>query len=185
MSSSPNDDLDKSSHISDHIANPIPAYLGQDAELITAQGHIITKDGVVVLAKDSEKDPFTRNIFSDPEIVAYYRAVYEKAKYECRHIFDPQFTWESDEEKRLIRKLDWHGKQRSTFAAIHYQHIHTVCLWACVMFFGLQVDRGNLVQAVSGTLLQDLNLSTNGTFYAFNFYKAKAHLISQITTMGI
>lgn len=30
------------------------------------------------------------------------------------------------------------------------------------MFFGLQVDRGNLVQAVSDNLLEDLNLNTNG-----------------------
>lgn len=30
------------------------------------------------------------------------------------------------------------------------------------MFFALQVDRGNLSQAVSGTFLADLKLSTNG-----------------------
>lgn len=30
------------------------------------------------------------------------------------------------------------------------------------MFFGLQVDRGNLVQAVSDNMLDDLDLSTNG-----------------------
>jgi hypothetical protein len=30
------------------------------------------------------------------------------------------------------------------------------------MFFGLQVDRGNLVQAVSDNLLSDLKLNTNG-----------------------
>lgn len=30
------------------------------------------------------------------------------------------------------------------------------------MFFGLQVDRGNLVQAVSDNLLADLKLNTNG-----------------------
>lgn len=31
------------------------------------------------------------------------------------------------------------------------------------MFFGLQVDRSNLIQAVSDNMLDDLGLSTNGT----------------------
>jgi hypothetical protein len=35
----------------------------------------------------------------------------------------------------------------------------------CIMFFALQVDRGNLVQAVSDTLLTDLGLTTNGKFH--------------------
>lgn len=30
------------------------------------------------------------------------------------------------------------------------------------MFFGLQVDRGNLAQAVSDNMLDDLGLDTNG-----------------------
>lgn len=33
------------------------------------------------------------------------------------------------------------------------------------MFFGLQVDRNNLTQAVSGTFLKDLKLNTNGTIH--------------------
>lgn len=36
----------------------------------------------------------------------------------------------------------------------------------CVMFFGLQVDRGNLSQAVSDNMLDDLGLSTNGEIFA-------------------
>lgn len=39
------------------------------------------------------------------------------------------------------------------------------------MFFGLQVDRGNLVQAVSDNLLDDLGLSTNGERNASSDYK--------------
>lgn len=39
--------------------------------------------------------------------------------------------------------------------------VSQVCLWACVMFFSLQMDRGNINQAVSGTLLKDLKLTTN------------------------
>jgi len=37
----------------------------------------------------------------------------------------------------------------------------------CIMFFSLQVDRGNLVQAVSDNLLDDLGLSTDGIMHLF------------------
>ncbi|KAF1816976.1 MFS general substrate transporter [Eremomyces bilateralis CBS 781.70] len=84
------------------------------------------------------------NPFADPQVRDYYIGVYEKAKYECRHAFDADATWTKEEEKKIIRKLDWH-----------------VCLWACIMFFSLQIDRGNIGQAVSGTFLQDLHLNTN------------------------
>lgn len=84
------------------------------------------------------------NPFADPDAADHWRNVYEKAQYECRHIFDPKARWSESEEQALVRKLDWH-----------------VCLWACTMFFGLQVDRGNLVQAVSDNMLDDLSLNTN------------------------
>ncbi|OKL60501.1 hypothetical protein UA08_04331 [Talaromyces atroroseus] len=84
------------------------------------------------------------NIFLDPKVLAHYQKVYEDAKYECRHVLDPNLVWTREEERKLVRKLDWH-----------------VCLWACTMFFALQVDRGNLTQAVSGNMLVDLKLTTN------------------------
>ncbi|KAI1859272.1 uncharacterized protein JN550_012081 [Neoarthrinium moseri] len=89
-----------------------------------------------------------KNPFLDPEVAAHWKAVYEASRYESRHEFDPDLTWTAEEEKRIVKKLDWR-----------------VCLWACVMFFGLQVDRGNLVQAVSDTMLTDLKLSTDDYNY--------------------
>ncbi|KAH7117545.1 major facilitator superfamily domain-containing protein [Dendryphion nanum] len=86
----------------------------------------------------------TDNPFADPDVAEYWKNVYNQAHYECRHVFDPKMTWSEAEEKALVRKLDLR-----------------VCLWACVMFFGLQVDRGNLVQAVADNMLDDLNLNTN------------------------
>lgn len=53
------------------------------------------------------------NPFADPEVAERYAALYEKAKYECRHVFDPTMTWTREEERRLVRKID-----------------AKVCLWA-------------------------------------------------------
>ncbi|KAK8079369.1 allantoate permease [Apiospora hydei] len=80
------------------------------------------------------------NPFSDPEAAAHWKKTYEDSQYECRHVFDPTATWTAQEERAVIRKVDWR-----------------VCLWA--------VDRGNLVQAVSDNMLDDLNLTTDDYNY--------------------
>lgn len=80
--------------------------------LDTKLGNSITKDGVVSSIYESDTSLST-NVFADPEVAAHYREVYEKADYECRHVFDPSLEWSAAEEKKLVRKLDWH-----------------VCLWA-------------------------------------------------------
>ncbi len=54
-----------------------------------------------------------KNPFKEQTAAEHWRKVYEKSSYECRHVFDPSFTWSEEEEKRLVRKLDWR-----------------VCLWA-------------------------------------------------------
>lgn len=57
---------------------------------------------------DEEKNPFR-----DPAVARHWRDVYEKSQYECRHVFDPSLSWSEEEERRLVRKLDWR-----------------ICLWA-------------------------------------------------------
>lgn len=54
-----------------------------------------------------------KNPFRDPAVAQHWTEVYEKSQYECRHVFDPSLSWTEEEERRLIRKLDWR-----------------VCLWA-------------------------------------------------------
>ncbi|KAI1258674.1 MFS general substrate transporter [Xylariaceae sp. FL1019] len=134
-------------------------------------------------SKDDKKTGFTEasippseddltlksNPFADPSVATHWRKVYNDAHYECRHLFDPSLDWTEEEEKKIVRKLDWR-----------------VCLWACIMFFALQVDRNNLVQAVSDSFLADLKLNTNDyntgntIFYvSFFFAELPSQLISK------
>lgn len=62
---------------------------------------------------DDEKNPFR-----DPAVAQHWRDVYEKSQYECRHVFDPSLSWSEEEERRLVRKLDWR-----------------ICLWAVRQHF--------------------------------------------------
>ncbi|KIH91955.1 allantoate permease [Sporothrix brasiliensis 5110] len=150
-----------------HTTSPLPA--AADAKEATVD---VTDNAGLSSDEDGyADDDRTKNPFLDPEAAAYWRSVYEKAKYECRHVFDPTFTWSDEEERRLVRKLDWH-----------------VCLWACVMFFGLQVDRGNLVQAVSGELLSELGLTTDDYNYGNTVFRVAfllAELPSQLVSKKI
>lgn len=71
------------------------------------------KDWARTKTRSSDLSLDTENPFRDPDVAARYALLYEKAQYECRHVFDPTMTWTPAEEKKLVRKLDWH-----------------VCLWA-------------------------------------------------------
>ncbi len=64
--------------------------------------------------------------------------------YEGRHRWDPNAVWSEKEEARLVWKTDLYFLS-----------------WVCVMFFGLQLDRGNLSNALTDDLLTDLKLTTN------------------------
>lgn len=125
-----------------------PVTVSAKAADSTHSSELDLKDAVPVNAVPSSEADRLENPFEDPNVAQHYRDLYEQAQYECRHAFDPDLTWSPQEERKLVRKLDWH-----------------VCLWACIMFFALQVDRGNLAQAVSDNMLDQLNLSTNDYNY--------------------
>ncbi|KKF93560.1 putative transporter [Ceratocystis platani] len=78
----------------------------------------------------------------------YWREVYNKAQYENRHRFDPDFEWTADEEKKLIRKIDIR-----------------IVLLAWVMFCSLDLNRRNINRAISDNLLPELNMTTNDFNY--------------------
>jgi hypothetical protein len=64
--------------------------------------------------------------------------------YEGLHRWDPAATWSADEEAKVVRKTDLY-----------------LLSWICFMFFGLQLDRGNLSNALTDNLLPNLGLTTN------------------------
>jgi hypothetical protein len=86
----------------------IPTAIQQDAHLITEKGNVITDEGVVLSGTNSDSGAST-NPFEDPEVKAYFLEVYESSQYECRHVFDSTVTWTPEEEKAVVRKLDWRG----------------------------------------------------------------------------
>lgn len=59
------------------------------------------------VANDLESDG--QHIFSDPKVAEYWRGVYEKAQYECRHRFNPSATWTPEEELKLRRRVSEHS----------------------------------------------------------------------------
>lgn len=101
------DDSDRTSVSSEgKLDTVIPGNLLEGAQIVTKSGNLVTKDGVVVSTQETDASLST-NVFADPEIRDFYVKMYEKAKYECRHVFDADLTWTAEEEKKLIRKIDW------------------------------------------------------------------------------
>lgn len=74
----------------------------------------------------------------------YWQSVYDGCNYEGAAYYDPRFEWSTEEEKKLIRKLD-----------------RKVFMWAFVLFSALDLVRRNINRAVSDNFLDDLNINTN------------------------
>ena len=129
-------------------ADPLPVALTTDGKksLDASQkpGFVDSSSKVSADSLPASEAELKANPFLDPVVAETYRQIYNEAGYECREAFDPDLQWTPEEEKKLKRKLDLN-----------------VAFFACVLFFALNVDRGNLKQAVADNLLDDLGLSTN------------------------
>lgn len=85
-------------------------------EATTFSDPLPTKDSAYVSStsgSDEEGTKFAKNPFLDPDAAAYWRAQYEACDYECKDVFDPTLEWTEEEERAIVRRLDWR-----------------VCLWA-------------------------------------------------------
>ncbi|KAH8547517.1 transporter-like protein [Umbelopsis sp. PMI_123] len=99
-----------------------------------------TEKGDVEIA-NIEEIGFGESVYDDARLADYYKPI---SSYEGYHRFDPTAVWTAAEEKVLLRKIDWR-----------------IMAWCCIMFIALQLDRGNISNALTDDFLTDLGLTTN------------------------
>ncbi|KAG2185723.1 hypothetical protein INT43_002158 [Umbelopsis isabellina] len=90
---------------------------------------------------DIEEIGLEESVFDDPNLAQYYQP---REDYEGYHRFDPKAVWTAKEEKAIVRKIDFR-----------------IMFWCCIMFVALQLDRGNISNALTDDFLPELGLTTN------------------------
>ena len=81
--------------------------------------------------------------------------------YEGRHRWDPSASWSEKEEAHLVWKTDLRLMSWVCVMVGTGKHLYTQRSADETQFFGLQLDRGNLQNALTDNLLTDLGLTTN------------------------
>lgn len=100
------------------------------------------------LAKDQTRLSLDKASFSESDAPVQEASLAEvtppSTDYEGYGHWDPTMTWTPEEERKVILKTDMF-----------------LLTALCCMMFGLQLDRGNLSNALTDNFLKDLGMSTN------------------------
>ncbi|KAJ7832250.1 major facilitator superfamily domain-containing protein [Mycena olivaceomarginata] len=110
--------------------------------------------------------PSKESVFDDPILASFYTP---PDSYEGKHRWDPHAVWTAEEEAAIVRKIDVR-----------------IMLFACLCFACLQLDRGNLSNALSDNFLadvgintEDYNLGSSVFFITFLLMEIPSQLISK------
>jgi hypothetical protein len=106
---------------------------GQDVSFVSVDSGYIRQSESASSSDTKLDDTQDHHVWETEESRDIYKPI---EGYEGAHRFNPAYKWTPEEEKKLVRQLDWR-----------------IALPACIMFFALQLDRGNITQAISDTML--------------------------------
>jgi hypothetical protein len=129
-----------------------------------------------------------RSVFDDPVTLELYRP---PQSYENTHRFDPNARWTFREE-RVRCKFCHDLPLVDHFFGLYQQVVRKIdlkiMLWAFVMFFALDLDRSNILQANTDNFLEDLHLTTNDFNFGNSLFRLaflSAELPSQLVSKRV
>jgi hypothetical protein len=118
----------------------------------------------------------------DSEQSEEYQKILINPEWENFEAFDPSFRWTWREERKVRRIIDFKIMVSTAIPPVcAFDSSLTGQGWVAVMFFALNIDRGNLSNAVSDNMLDDLKL-TQADYVSSPMHLAK--LLADLSELG-
>ncbi|OJJ59265.1 hypothetical protein ASPSYDRAFT_178609 [Aspergillus sydowii CBS 593.65] len=151
------------------LAPPLATHEGQRAESVL--GDAILR--FLRIRRGPKKEVYDLDaVATQPSIwdsanIDEYKELYIHPKWENWRAFDPSFRWTWREERAVRRKIDL-----------------KIMIWVCIMFAALNIDRGNISNAVSDNMLDDLGL-TQGDYNTGKTIERVGFLVAELPSQII